>query len=282
MSVKSAGLRYVVKGALLMGELPRHPQWSIDRIRGSIEHQLLSGFHKKRVSEYEYHTRPFDEALIYVTNRSKNEVISASSGLFGNMPVRSLDEEGGHRGPIPASYDASPDLAKVVYTVCKLLRPSTVVETGVARGVTSSAILAAMEETKTGQLNSVERPGLSQGYTKHVGELIPQHLRSRWSLMIGPSGRVLPRLLRQLGSIDVFVHDSGHDYRNQKMEYQIALDHMRAGGVLVSDDVSNDAFIDVAESMNCRWSIIGQSKASPIGVLSKVPSVPASRRSRQK
>jgi predicted O-methyltransferase YrrM len=272
MSIKSAGLRYVGKGALLMGELPRHPQWSIDRIRGSIEHQLLSGFHKNRVPEYESHTRPFHEALVYVTNRSENEVLSASGGLFGNMPVRVLDGEGYHRGPIPISYDASSDLAQVVYTVCKLLRPSTVVETGVARGVTTSAILANMEENETGHLYSVERPGLSLGYAKHVGELVPQHLRSRWSLVIGLSARVLPRLLRQLGSIGVFVHDSAHDYRNQKMEYQIALKHMMSGGVLVSDDVNNDAFIEVAESMNCRWSIIGQSKSCPIGVLSKVPS----------
>ena len=43
----------------------------------------------------------------------------------------------------------------------------------------------------------------------------------------------------------------------------------RSGGMLVSDDVSNDALHDASRGWDREPSIIGQSKASPIGLVSK-------------
>lgn len=188
------------------------------------------------------------------------------------MPVRRWGEEAASLGPIPLWYGASAELVEVVYTVCKLLCPGVVVETGVGSERTTTAILTALDENGSGQLHSIELPSLYRGYAKHVAELVPESLRGRWSLTFGPSGTLLPGLLTQLGCIDVFVHDSAHNFQNQKVEYEVALNHLTPGGVLVSDDVNNDAFIEVSESGNYKWSIIRQSKTHPIGVLSKLPS----------
>ena len=265
-------MRIALKTVVLLSlEAPRRPHWFLDRTRDYVSRLLLNRFHLSRVPEYGRHLRPAHEALAYVTGRSETEFRTA----IGKDRLQQMREErSGERsdpGPIPFRYDASMELEEIVYTLCKLLQPATIVETGVARGVTTAAILTALDENEKGQLYSVELPMLSRGYAKHIGEAVPRHLRRRWTLEIGPSRSLLPPLLRKLGSIDMFVHDSAHSYHPQKMEYEVALDYMASGAVLVSDDVANDSFIEVAEAWDCVWSIIPQSKGDPIGVLSKGP-----------
>jgi len=71
--------------------------------------------------------------------------------------------------------------------------------------------------------------------------------------------------------IDILFHDSAHSYHPQKMDYELALAYLSPGGILISDDVKNNAFIEVAETNDCRWSIISQPKAHPIGILIRGP-----------
>ncbi len=66
---------------------------------------------------------------------------------------------------------------------------------------------------------------------------MPDDLRASWTLVRGSSRRRLPPLLRQLGAIDLFVHDSRHSERNLRFELETARAAVRDGGVLVADDV---------------------------------------------
>ena len=71
-------------------------------------------------------------------------------------------------------------------------------------------------------------------------------------------------------SIDIFHHDSRHSYSNQFREYQSAWPFIKSGGMLVSDDVSNDALHDATRLWQREPSIIGQKKDSPIGLVRKL------------
>ncbi len=258
---------------LLLIEAPVRPRWLPHRLRGYVHRYLLNRFHVSRVSEYDAHTLlPYD-ALAHVTGFSADQIReTCGTEPSTDMPSLSLSiQEDESRSPIPSRYDSTSELAAVIHHSCKILKPKTVVETGVARGATTTTILKVLEENGTGHLHSVDLPGLSWGYKKHIGELVPHNLRSRWSLKLGPTSYVLSDLLQSLGSIDIFVHDSAHNYHSQKMDYELALAYLSPGGILISDDVINDAFIEVAEAHQCRWSIIWQPKASPIGVLSRSP-----------
>jgi hypothetical protein len=54
----------------------------------------------------------------------------------------------------------------------------------------------------------------------------------------------MPRA-KMLGSIDIFIHDSEHSYENMMFEYMTAWDHLKEGGILLSDDTNlNKAFSD--------------------------------------
>ena len=134
-------------------------------------------------------------------------------------------------------------LAELCYGVVRCRKPSVVVETGVAFGVTTAFRLAAMAENGSGTLYSVDLPPLAAGADAQVGILVPLELRSRWKLVRGSCRRMLPRVFEEVGTIDVFVHDSLHTYGHMTWEYEQAWQRLSSKGFLISDDIAfNDAF----------------------------------------
>ncbi len=126
----------------------------------------------------------------------------------------------------------------------RAFQPETVVETGVANGVSSAYILLALQKNERGALHSV---GLNDPQYLPVGKplgwIVPESLRSRWNLLVGDSRGLLPPLLAKLGTIDVFIHDSLHIYDHMLWEYRTAFPFLRPGGLLFSDDAAwNSAF----------------------------------------
>ena len=121
------------------------------------------------------------------------------------------------------------------------------VETGVGYGVTSAFLLQALAVNNQGQLWSIDLPPLAQGADEQVGCLVPSSLCSRWHLLRGRTRRLLPPLMAQLSSIDIFLHDSLHTYRNMTWEFRTVWPRLKAGGVLLSDDIDmNRAFEEFA------------------------------------
>jgi predicted O-methyltransferase YrrM len=154
----------------------------------------------------------------------------------------------------------------LLYAAIRAARPEIVVDTGVANGFTSSLILLALEKNKRGVLHSVEisdgswTPGMAPGW------VIPDNLRHRWTLHLGDSMQVLPPLLKRLGQINIFFHDSLHTYEHIMFEFKEAYPFIASDGLLLADDVSgNRSFLDFAAGTGCKASGIVRG----IGVLRK-------------
>lgn len=142
----------------------------------------------------------------------------------------------------------------VLYTLCRKVRPSIVVETGVASGVSSAYILCGLEENKYGVLHSIDLP-LQE---RQSGWIIPDYLKHRWQLILGRSSDKLSALLEKLRTVDIFLHDSEHSYRNMLWEYQVAWAHLQTGGILLSHNIDyNDAFSDFCHSVKLRGYLFG-------------------------
>jgi predicted O-methyltransferase YrrM len=142
------------------------------------------------------------------------------------------------RGAFAGWGDGEPGLVRAVWCTACHLRPEKVVETGVARGITSRFILEALADTGDGRLWSIDlapagRPELEES----IGIAVSEPLRPRWSYVRGSSRRRLPGLLARLGEIDLFIHDSRHSERNLVFELEHARAAVRRGGVLIADDV---------------------------------------------
>ena len=189
------------------------------------------------------------------------------SGLFDKIRQAKKDFErsisGGTSRGYPYGFGGMPlKIAVRLYGAVRELRPSVLVETGVCNGVSTAMILGALNRNGAGMLYSVDLPeftdtmypegvfwpgkrGAAVPKNKEPGWLIPGELRDRWELTLGRSQVSLPSLLERLGCIDFFLHDSEHSYECMSLEYEAAWQHLKKGGLLVSDDVLwNSAFED--------------------------------------
>jgi predicted O-methyltransferase YrrM len=142
----------------------------------------------------------------------------------------------------------------VQYAAVRAFAPKVVVETGVASGVSSSYLLLALQKNGHGALHSI---GLSDPQFlppgKTPGWIVPDWLKSKWVLHLGDSRELLPQLLKELGSVDVFIHDSLHTYEHMLWEFRAAYPHIRPGGLLFSDDAFwNRAFPDFSHEVHAH------------------------------
>ena len=228
-----------------------------------IDDRITTPRHRNHLNFYSYRQLPLAEGIAQATGIDLTQVNEHLSNLPDFLVAENKDPG------MTIKWSATSELAATTYALVKLLQPAVMVETGVGAGVSSWTILHAMEENGVGQLVSIDLPTPNTELLPDVGYLVPAELRNRWSLRTGPSQRLLPEVLNELGEIDIFQHDSRHSYSNQLREYNTAWPFIRSGGMLVSDDVGNDALYDACRGWNREPSIIGQSKESPVGLISK-------------
>lgn len=163
-------------------------------------------------------------------------------------------------------------LGELLYGLVRALRPRLAVETGVATGVTSAYVLAALSDNGSGELHSIDLPTrrfISAGY---VGVAVPGALRSRWHYHWGPARRLLPPILaRHRGALQLFIHDSDHSYSNMRWELEQGWRALAPGGWLAADDAElHTALDDVAAAVGSEPLYVRQqAKPGWTGLLRK-------------
>lgn len=150
-------------------------------------------------------------------------------------------------------------LGRWLYALIRAVKPAVVIETGVAHGTSSWLILNALHRNGQGTLHSIDLPDhdtnalFNFGGLPKTGHVVPVELRYRWDLILGDSTRELPRLLSDVGSVDVFFHDSDHSYEAMRREFTDVIARLKPGGAIVSDDVQkNPAFHEACIAHDLR------------------------------
>jgi hypothetical protein len=182
-----------------------------------------------------------------------SERLNADFWALWSKVVDELAAKGVRAGP--ASFkgwnDGDAGFVRAIWILAHRLKPRIVVETGVAHGVTSRFILAALERNESGELFSIDRPPIESEWGSHIGAAVDPHLRGRWTYISGSSRRRLPGLISRLGGIDLFVHDSLHSERNVRFEIDRAFAVLRPGGAIVVDDIDvNRGFFSFTQSFS--------------------------------
>jgi predicted O-methyltransferase YrrM len=141
-----------------------------------------------------------------------------------------------NRFPGPYRLGATPEFdCESLFFLVRAVKPRAVVETGVCYGVSSAYVLEALNHNGRGELHSID---LGNEPDEPPSDFfIPRRLKHRWHLVQGDSKRELPRVLDELGQIDLFHHDSLHTFEHMTWEYETALPHLSPGGALSSHDV---------------------------------------------
>jgi predicted O-methyltransferase YrrM len=137
---------------------------------------------------------------------------------------------------VTLTYDAAFAIeegsAFLMYALVRLLRPSVVLETGVANGHSSALILNALGENGSGELHSID-------VSHDVGNLVLD--KRQWHvhlLDLSSLKKSFAAIVGQLPAIDLMIHDSDHSYQWMRYELETVFPRMSPRGILACDDAN--------------------------------------------
>lgn len=147
----------------------------------------------------------------------------------------------------------------LLYFLVSSIKPSVVVETGVAAGFSSKAILTAMNENGSGHLFSSDFPycRLEQP-EKYIGVLVDNSLKERWSLHIEGDRKNIPAIVSELqpGCLDLFHYDSDKSYSGRQFAFNALEPFLSDSSICIFDDIQNNwHFRDLVKSQTWPWKV---------------------------
>ncbi|MCI4324612.1 MAG: class I SAM-dependent methyltransferase [Thermoplasmata archaeon] len=180
-----------------------------------------------------------------------------------------------------------------LYAMARLLRPSSIVETGVSSGVSSAHFLLALSDNRRGRLRSIDLPTLQKGAElspsespvslppgRPTGWAVPARLRKRWELNLGPSQELLPTVATASDPIGLFLHDSLHTPHHLTFELETIRPHLAPGAVVLADNTkwTGTAFDRFAASLGAP--VLPRGRSDLVGLRVPTYDRPASGRGR--
>lgn len=227
----------------------------------------LRALNKKLFAPRDFYKIIFREKLVFnsildeVRKDDINEYLEKELGIFDHIKGRTV------RGYAYSSGTVSKKQAHILYVFVRIKKPNIVVETGAGNGYSTAFLLKALHMNNTGKLYFIDFPEIEghhyfpddfykekggavipQG--KSSGWLVPQYLHNRLKIILGKSQDVLPKLLKELNSVDIFFHDSEHSYSGMNFEFEQIWPHLISDGILLAHDVNwNKAFIHFAREV---------------------------------
>lgn len=177
------------------------------------------------------------------------------------------------RSKFPADRGGPGDI-NLLYHLCEHIGGKRVLETGVAFGWSSLALLLSLKNREGALLVSTDMPYAKTDSSDYVGSVVPNHLKEKWELIRHPDRQGLPKALTILPEIDMCHYDSDKSYEGRMWAYPKLWGALKPGGVFISDDIGdNFAFKDFAEQINqepiVARSVSDQSVTKFVGILVK-------------
>lgn len=157
-----------------------------------------------------------------------------------------------------------------LYNVTKSISVKHILETGVAYGWSSLALLLAIKDIEGAKLISNDMPYIKMENDDFVGCIVPQFLRSKWDLQRLPDVTGIPLALEKFNNkIDICHYDSDKSYSGRMFAYPLLWDALRKGGIFISDDIhDNIAFKQFSDNVH-RKPFIFNYRNKFVGVLKK-------------
>ena len=157
----------------------------------------------------------------------------------------------------------------LIYAVCENLKTMKALETGVAYGWSSAAILQSLSK-RSGKLISVDMPTPKQTDYHLIGVAVDENLKSNWELLREPDRYGLKKAIkRQNYSFDIAHYDSDKSYYGRKWSQSLIWKYLRKGGVFISDDIEDSlAFKEFVELKNLDFFVL-KLQGKYVGVIKK-------------
>jgi predicted O-methyltransferase YrrM len=151
------------------------------------------------------------------------------------------------------------DDALFLYWLVRRLKPRTILQTGVCNGLsTAFMMLGLVKNGSEGTLRAIDLPAVfapnDPSWTiegkvygavipegKTSGWLVPEAYHERLEIWNGNAKDLLPKMVDEVDSIDLFYHDSDHSYNHMIFEFHQAKRKLSKDGLVVADDVAWNA-----------------------------------------
>ena len=194
-----------------------------------------------------------DEATAWCAERAIDSA-AAIERLTGSRPAAPVERlfpdlvaTGAKRVRECPTWMGGPGDMNLLYSITEHLKAERVIETGVAYGWSSLAILLSLENRPASRLISTDMPVPNARGEEYVGCVVPSEMRWQWSILKWADRQALPRALRELGILDMCHYDSDKSYEGRMWAYPLLWKALRPGGAFISDDIGdNFAFRDFA------------------------------------
>ena len=149
----------------------------------------------------------------------------------------------------------------LLYFLVRKFKPSCVLETGVAAGWSSLAILQSLEKNNFGNLYSSDFPYFRlKDPEKYIGFLVQdENLKKRWHLDITGDELALPKLSKLIGeaTIDLFHYDSDKNYSGRDFAIKTLRYNLSPNSIIIFDDIQDNLhFKDFVNSENRKYTVI--------------------------
>lgn len=130
----------------------------------------------------------------------------------------------------------------LLYFFTRYLSAQTVVETGVAAGWSSQAILKALQKNgNNGHLYSSDFPYFRyEEPEKLIGYVVDEELKQNWTLYIEGDKFNLPDIMDDVGEIDLFHYDSDKSMSGREYAINLVEPKLSKKAVVIFDDIQDN------------------------------------------
>ena len=175
---------------------------------------------------------------------------------------------------LAAKYDGSmggPGHIDFIYNAVRILNAKHVVETGVAYGWSSLAILAGFLENNDCQLCSVDMSYPKRNNDNFVGIVVPERYHKNWKIIDRPDITGLPKALKLIGGqIDLCHYDSDKSIEGRSFAYPILWKSLRSGGLFISDDIADNlCFAEFVKNTGAPFCVVKVKGKQYMGAIRK-------------
>jgi len=163
-----------------------------------------------------------------------------------------------------------PGHTNLIYTICERLDINNAIETGVAYGWSSAAILQSLSK-KNGKLISIDMPMLKQTDYELIGVAVDSKMHDFWELKREPDRYGLPRAINSMrGSLELVHYDSDKSYHGRKWSQELIWKSLAKGGIFISDDIEdNTAFMEFVKKHKLSFNVL-EFENKYVGVIKKI------------
>ncbi|MDB0015108.1 class I SAM-dependent methyltransferase [Amylibacter sp.] len=149
----------------------------------------------------------------------------------------------------------------LLYFLVRKFKPKNIVETGVAAGWTSLAMLEALDKNGHGDLYSSDFPYFRlENPEQYIGFVVqPSNLKKRWHLDIRGDEIALPKISASLGELKVnlFHYDSCKSYSGRKFALRTLKRNLASDCIVIFDDIQDNLhFKDLVKNSGVNYKVL--------------------------